>query len=84
MGTRTLQETGRRVLVRLSDVPVDLRLEVADTLIEKGRLRGDDAIALKAAALVPVHDPVAWVPWEKARLVLREGRLPTGSWKGYL
>ena len=70
---------GRRVIVSLSSVDIGLRLEVASTIIERGRLRGDEARAIRAAALWPVENPRLMVDAEKADRVLRERRLPAGQ-----
>lgn len=68
-----------RVLVRLSAVPRDLRVEVADAIIRRGRLRGFDAAELLIFADRPVQNPSLLVPVDKADRVLRDGKLPRGS-----
>lgn len=68
-----------KALVRLSSVPIDLRVEVADKIISRGGLRGMDALAYMLAARHPLQDPLIAVPVEKANRVLRERKQPLGS-----
>ncbi len=78
--TRVASEgrTGK-VLVRLADIDVDLRMKVADHLIRTGRLRGVQAMLLSMAADQPVQNPMLRVSAEKANRVLRDGKLPIGA-----
>lgn len=70
---------GRRVLVRLSDVPRDLRVAVADTIIEKGKLRGIEAADLMLVAYSGKPDAKIFVSPEKADRVIRQGKQPQGG-----
>jgi hypothetical protein len=70
-------EGAAMVVVRLSSVPRDLRVEVAEKLIEKNGLPFSEAILLKMAALNPKQDPEIVVTPEKAERVLA-GRQPVG------
>jgi hypothetical protein len=72
---------GREVLVivRLSDVPKQLREKVADTIIRRGRLAGMDALEFGIAKMARRQDPVLRVPAWKAELVLREAKQPPGD-----
>jgi hypothetical protein len=72
---------GRMVEVRLSQVPQELRRQVADIVIEKTGLAGVQALEVQLRAFTPRQDPSIFVPAEKAELVLA-GRLPTGGWHG--
>ena len=71
---------GRKVKVRLSQVPVEIRRQVADQIIEKGELGSAEALELTLRALIPRQDPTIRVPEHKARSVLERGRVPAGKW----
>lgn len=72
---------GRMVEVRLSQVPQELRRQVADVIIEKAELSGVKALEYQLCAFTPRQDPVLLVPEAKAKLVLA-GILPRGGWAG--
>jgi hypothetical protein len=79
MSTRSPQvEAGEVVVVHLSQVSQELRLQAADVLIRKAGLDTFAAIELSMAAAAPVEDPYLVVPAAKARIVLEEGRFPVG------
>lgn len=69
---------GGRVVVRLSEVHLDLRLEAAEKIIERGALRGVDAAEIMLAAYHPRPCHIL-VPPEKAVRVLRERKLAAGA-----
>lgn len=71
-------EAGGTVIVRLSSVSRDLRVQVAEQIIERGRLRGIDAFDLMAVAYSAKPDATITVSAEKARRVLDDGKLPAG------
>lgn len=66
------------IVVRLSAVPPALRMEVAEKIVVRGRLRGTAAAELYLAAHRPLLDPAITVTREKADLVLA-GKLPRGQ-----
>lgn len=68
----------RLVLVRLSDVPRELRDRVAADVVRYGGLDGVDALMYAMATTALRHDPQIRVPAWKADLVLRRRRLPPG------
>jgi hypothetical protein len=72
-------EEGRRVLVRLSDVPLPLRITVAEEVVRRGKLRGLEALTMMMAAQAPSRATMLYVPAPKAERVLREGRRPLGA-----
>lgn len=67
------------VIVRLSDVPLDLRMKVADQIVKRGALRGLEAAELMLAAHRPVENPILRVTPDKATRVIKDGRLPLGD-----
>lgn len=69
---------GRRVQVRLSDVPLDLREQVATELARRWRLTGTDYALFLLCAFRPQEDPSIMVPAEKAERALT-GRRPLGT-----
>lgn len=72
-----------RVTVRLSEINPELRLAVADTIVERGLRRGTldarTAGQLRLAAAFPIDDPQLTVPADKAYDVLVNRRQPPGQ-----
>lgn len=68
--TRTPGGAGT-VIVRLSDVPVDVRLRAADRIIRREKLQGLEALEIGMAARMPRHDPRLRVSKAEADRVLR-------------
>jgi len=81
MATRPPQVDGLqgKVPVHLSEVPMSLRMQAADTITKKLGLTTFAALEISMAAAAPVQDPVLYVSPEKARIVLEEGKFPIGS-----
>lgn len=67
------EERGGTVVVRLSEIPYDLREREVDTLVKKLELRGFDAIMFKLRAMS--HDAALEVPAEKAVKALAGKRI---------
>jgi hypothetical protein len=78
MATPDRQNGGAIALVRLTDIPRELRLSVAHELATRWRLRGIDYALFLLSAESPVENPLLWVPAEKAALALA-GKRPGGS-----
>jgi hypothetical protein len=72
-----------KVPVRLSQVEQSLRLQAADIITKKCGLTTFAALELSMAAAEPLQDPVLYVSPEKARIVLEEGKFPTGPFPGF-
>jgi len=66
------------VPVRLSQVPLELRLSMAHDLAARWRLRGMDYAVFLLAAQRPVDDPELWVTWDARESVLA-GVRPKGE-----
>lgn len=79
MADRLASTEAGLVTVRLSEIDRDLRMEVADTIIRRGGLRGIDATDYALAAYAPEQDPEIEVPAEKAYRVLVDRRPALGS-----
>lgn len=75
---RRQEQDERLVAVALSEVPLELRQEVADRL--RGSESGEEALLEWGLAVVALRqDPILRVPLWKARLVLRAQQLPAGD-----
>lgn len=58
------------VLVRLSQVPIPVRMAAAEKLIRKDGLRELDATEIRLAAFAPVQDPEMLVDADEYKAVL--------------
>lgn len=67
------------IVVRLADVPIDLREQVAEKLIARAGLSGVDELEMRLAAIRPVENPELTVAVDKAEMVVLRGRQPTGA-----
>lgn len=87
---RSPRRTGGRseqlVTVRLSEIPMELRQAVSDKLRDKlGARTPEEALLEWGLATTAVRqDPTLTVPEWKARLVLRDHKLPDGPIPKYL
>ena len=71
--------TGRTAVVRLSDVPKDLRLEAASRAAKKWGLRGIPYLELMMVAETASPDCKLTVDEAKAHRVLVEKKFPPGA-----